>query len=638
MNQTNSEWKCYEDFPHLHDAKLIAFDCETKDPHLLEKGPGTIRKDGYIVGFSIATDDGFKGYYPLKHSEGNLPDPAKAIRWLKDILENEDIPKVGANILYDAEWAKVDLGINIKGLKYDVQVADPLLDENYTTYRLDSIAERRLGLHKDEDLLYTAGVEKLGLKSSKRTEKERHNHIMQQVKGNLWRLPAKYVGPYGEIDAELPIKIFKLQEKELREQGLWDLFIMETGILDLLLQMRFQGIPVDIPRAEQVRDQLQLEFDDIRRKLRHRVGFDIEVWEANSIVKACEKLQLPYIKTTKGNPSFEGDWLKDQEHPIFKMILEARQLDRGGSVFINNKIIEMAINGRIYPSFWQVKHDRGGTVSGRFSSSNPNAQQFPKRKEKMKKLIRGLLVPENGCDWGMFDYSQQEPRVTVHYAALLKLPGARKARDAYRNNPDTDYHQMVSDWTEIERTIAKNINLGLAYGMGAKKFAAKYGKTYQEACQLFRLYHDKLPFIKALSDRCERIVKQRGYIKTLLGRHRNFNLYGPPRWQKGMIPKRKDDAIKEFGMPVLQYFTYKSMNSLIQGGSADMIKKAMVDCHKAGYIPNLTVHDELDFATINNEKQIKEIKEIMLEAIKLEVPSKVDVEIGPNWGNCKEWI
>jgi DNA polymerase I-like protein with 3'-5' exonuclease and polymerase domains len=634
MSQTNSEWKCYEKFPDLSKAKLIAFDCETKDPHLLEKGPGTIRKDGYIIGFSMATDDGFRGYYPIRHASGNLPDIDKAIRWLRAQLGTQ-VPKVGANILYDAEWAKSDLNIDIKGLKYDVQVADPLLDENYSTYRLDAIAERRLGIHKDEELLYKAGVEVLGHKSSKRTEKERRAHIIGKVKGDLWRLPASLVGPYGEADAVLPIEIFKLQEKELREQGLWDLFILETEILDLLLAMRFQGVPVDISRAEQVRDQLKLEYDTQIRNIRRRVGFEPDIWAADSLEKICTTLGLPYLKTEKDNPSFTADWMEEQEHPIFKMLVEARRLDRGGSVFIDSKIIDMAINGRIYPSFWQVKHDRGGTVPGRFSSSNPNGQQFPKRKEKMKKLIRGLLVAEPGCDWGMFDYSQQEPRVTVHYASLLNLPGAMKARDQYRNNPDTDYHQMVSDWTEIERKTAKNINLGLAYGMGAKKFATKYGKTMLEARQLYALYHEKLPFIRALSDRCERIVKQRGYIRTLMGRHRNFNLYGPPRWKKGIVPKRKEAAIKEFGLPVMQYFTYRAMNSLIQGGSADMIKQAMVNCHKAGYIPNLTVHDELDFATINESKQIKEIKEIMLHAIELEVPSKVDVEIGPNWGNCK---
>lgn len=631
----NSSWKCYEKFPDLSQAKLIAFDTETRDPHLMEKGPGTHRKDGYICGFSLATDDGFKGYYPLRHASGNLPDINKATKWLRDVLST-DVPKVGANLLYDAEWTEADLGITMKGLKYDIQVADPLLDENYPTYKLSALAERWLGEDKDEDLLYRAGVEIYNFKSNKKTEKEQRESIITKVKGKLWDLPASLVGLYGEADAELPIKIFKLQEVALKEKGLWDVFMLETEVLELLLAMRNKGIPIDINKAVQLKDELSTEYDSVIRNIRHRVGFTPDIWSADSLVKICDTLHLPYIKTNKGNPSFEAQWLEKQEHAIFKLLLEARQLDRSGGVFVENKIIDMAVNGKIYPQYWQVKNDRGGTKSGRFASSNPNAQQFPARNKVLAKKIRSLFIAEPGCRWGMFDFSQQEPRVTVHYADLIGLPGAAEARKAYIDNPNTDYHQLVSDWTGLDRKTAKSINLGLAYGMGPKKYAENHGKTMAEARQLFNLYHEKMPFIKALSSRCERMVKHRGYIKTLMGRHRNFNLYGPPRWEKGMLPLRKEDAIKKYGRPVMQYFTYRSMNSLIQGGSADMIKKAMVDCFKVGYVPNITVHDELDFADITNDKQILEIRDIMLNAIKLNVPSKVDVELGKSWGECDE--
>ena len=628
-------WKCYENYPDLSGAGRIAIDVETYDPELLDKGPGTIRKDGYICGFSVATDDGFKGYYPIRHAEGNLHDPQQAIRWFKDVCQTEHIPKIGANILYDAEWIKADFGFDIMGQKWDVQIADPLLDENYRTYRLDALAERWLGLHKEESGLYKAGVEILGLKGTGTTDEDKKKHIVKQVKGLLWKLPASAVGRYGEEDASLPIKIFALQEKALREKGLWDIFLLESEVLDVLLAMRFQGIPVDLNKAEKVRDELQLDLDDTNRKIKRRVGFEPNIWSGDDIVKCCDILGLPYLRTKKGAPSFEADWLREQDHALFQLILHARQVDRSGGVFVQNKIIDMAVNGRLYPSFWQVKSERNGTVSGRFSSSNPNAQQFPSKNELLAEKVRSLLVAEPGCDWYCFDWKQQEPKLTVHYAYLLGLPGATAARDTYVENPDADYHQMVSEWTGLERKTAKSINLGLSYGMGAKLYSEKYNKTLKEAKDLFNLYHERMPFIKALSRRCEGVVSQRGYIKTLLGRHCNFNLYGPPRWKEGIVPKRKQEALKEFGAPINRYFTYRAMNRLIQGSAADMVKKAMVNCYRAGYVPNITVHDELDFAYLNEEKQVKEIKEIMNDCVRLEVPLSLDIEKGKNWGQME---
>lgn len=630
------EWKCKEEYPDLSQSKLIACDTETCDPNLMTKGPGALRKDGFICGFSIATEWGFKGYYPLRHQGGgNVSDIGKAVSWLKEQL-NHGIPIVGANLLYDCEWLKADLNIDVRSPKYDVQVADPLLDENYPTYRLNAIAQRRLGLCKDEELLYSQGAQFLGVTCRKEKEDERKKEIADQVKNQIYKLPASFVGPYGETDAVLPIDIFLQQEKELKEQKLWDIFLLESRIQDLLIAMRFQGVPVDLAKAEKVAEELQIDFDTEMNKIFHRVGFKPDIWSVESLVSVCDKLGLKYEKTDKGNPSFDAEWLSSQEHPIFKMILEARQLDRCGAVFIKSKIIDMAINGKVHTQYWQVKNDKGGTVSGRFASSNPNLQQVPARNERLATKVRSLFVAESGCRWGCFDYSQQEPRVIVHYASLLGLRGADIAKQRYTDDPNTDYHQFVADLTQIERKTAKNINLGLAYGMGPKKFSEKYGKTYAEARQLFNIYHAKLPYIRELSDYCERVVKQRGHIKTLLGRHCHFNLYGPPRWQAGMLPLRKKEAIEKYGLPVMQYFTYKAMNRLIQGSSADMIKKAMIDCWDAGYLNHMTVHDELNFANLTEDKQFKDIKEIMLNCVKLQVPLKLDVESGNTWGTVED--
>jgi DNA polymerase I-like protein with 3'-5' exonuclease and polymerase domains len=649
MSLVKSDWRPAENFPKLiGKAKEISFDVETYDPNLKNKGPGAIRKDGYICGFSVATGDGFSGYYPIKHEGGdNLPDPKKAVRWLKDQL-SDATPKVGANLLYDVIWLKCDLDIRVRGKLYDIQVAEPLLDENRWTYSLDSLAETYLGENKVEELLYSAGIHLYDMKQAKKDETyraktdaelvlARKKDIISQVKEKIWELPARYVGPYGAGDAELPIRIFEKQREKLKEVGLWKLYDeVETEILDLLLEMWIKGVPIDYDKGEQVRDELRSRQDACLRKIQRRIGREIDIWSAQDCAAACETIGLIYPLTDKENPSFKAEWLQEQEHDFFRLLLEARQLDRSGSVFIEEKILNMSINGRIHPQFWQVKTERYGTGSGRFSSSNPNAQQFPARNEELAKMCRSLLIAEKGCSWGVFDWSQQEPRVTVHYACLLNLKGADKAREKYSTDPDTDYHQMVADMTGLKRKIAKSVNLGLSYGMGAKKFSVKYGLSYKEACDIFDIYHKGLPFIRELTKQCERTVNSRGFIKTLLGRHCHFDLFGPPKWSDGMQPLKYDAAVKEWGLPVMRYFTYRAMNRLIQGSSADMIKKAMVDCYKAGYVPCLTVHDELDFCDLQSTKQAEEIKEIMLSCVKLLVPLKLDIEMGPSWGECEE--
>ncbi len=646
LNLVPCDWRPYEKFPDLSGADQIAVDVETYDPNLMTNGPGALRKDGYIVGFSLATPDGFKGYYPIRHEGGdNLENPDGAIRWLKDQM-SYDIPKVGANILYDLIWMKCDLNISVRGKKYDVQIAEPLLDENRQHYTLDSLSEDYLGVNKSEDKLHEAGIYLLGLKSKYKESDdsnminavlEHRRNVLKQVKGKIWELPARYVGEYGEADAILPIQIFEKQKLELVKVGLWDLFEnIETPMVDLLLDMWIKGIPVNVERGELVRDQLSQEFDKVIRKIKHRVGFIPDIWSADDIVKACDKLGLEYIRTNKGNPSFAADWLKSQEHPLFKHLLRARQLDRSGSVFVQGKILDLEVDGRIHPQFWQVRNERYGTTSGRFSSSNPNAQQFPARNEELARLVRSILRAEHGKEWGKFDYSQQEFRLQVHFASLLNLTGAQEARQQYIKDPNTDFHQWVADMTHLDRKIAKNLNLGLSYGMGIKKFSEMYSVPYADARKYYNTYHKGLPFIKEMTQRAERTAKFRKYVKTILGRHSHFDLYGPIKWEKGIIPKKYKAAIEEFGEPVTMYFTYRAMNKIVQGSAADMIKKAMLDCYDAGYVPSITVHDELDFCDIESQEQVEKIHDIMVNAIPLQVPNKVDVELGENWGELEE--
>ena len=183
----------------------------------------------------------------------------------------------------------------------------------------------------------------------------------------------------------------------------------------------------------------------------------------------------------------------------------------------------------------------------------------------------------------------------------------------------------------IPRSQAKTINLGLFYGMGKNKLQAELGVSKEDANDLFRTYHDKVPFVKMLMDSVMRRAQDKGRVRTLLGRRCRFNLWEPNQFgiHKAL---NHEDALAEHGPGIKRAYTYKALNKLIQGSAADMTKKAMVDLYKEGIVPHIQVHDELDISVNNNEDKIKKIME---SAVDLEVPNRVDYESGPNWGQIK---
>lgn len=606
-------------------TRVIGVDLETRDPNLMEMGPGAVRKDGYVLGIALYYD-GKNEYIPLRHDSGNA-DREQTIRFLQDLLGDET-PKVGANILYDLEWLKGDLGITVNGPKYDVQIAEWLLDEEKFSYRLEVLCQQYLGKSKSEDKLKEA-AKRLGL-----SEKE--------IKGNLWRMSVEDVSEYAMADAKDAVDIWNIQKDLLVKDELEFVFYeMEVPMVDVLLAMRFKGVPIDMDKAVEIRDLLSQKESFVQDELNKLASQEVDVWSGNVIAQAAAKLGLPVPYTTKGNPSFESAWLEDRQEPFFKMVSAVRKFNRSGSVFIEKKILEMAYNGKVYPTFRQSKTDAGGTKSGRFASANPNMQQVPSRDKELAPLVRSLFIPEPGCKWGKFDYKQQEPRVTVNYAYMSHLPGAQDAYEAYIANPNIDYHQMVADMANIPRATAKTMNLGLAYGMGKNKMADQLGVTFSEASAIYEQYHARVPFIKALTNKASNLAEQRGYIRTIAGRRKRFELWGPKKYVKGVVPKHKAEAQCIYEPPIVRYFTYRAMNSLIQGSSADMTKLAMIDMYRAGYVPSLTVHDEVDDTTITSDKQVKEITEIMINCLanhglKMHIPLLVDVSVGKSWGEAEK--
>ena len=425
-------WKIpnINELPDLSSATIIGLDTETKDPNLLTKGPGAVRGDGHIVGISVAVDENTGWYLPMRHEfqpEINL-DPEVVLRWAKKNLTRPNQVKVGANLLYDLEFLAME-GVNVAGPFWDVQVAEPLINENLRSYSLDNIARRRVGETKLDEELYKWSQHAYGGREGR------------PQAANIYRCPAVLVGPYAEADAWLPIRIMIEQKKLLAKESLSSLANLEMRLIPMLLAMRLGGVRVDVKGAERLSGQLENKEHDLQQKLNHLAGFEVSVNNAgDSITRLFDNLGLEYPKTPKGNPSFTAPFLKNHSHQAAELITSVRNCQKMRGTFLESYILDNAVNGRVHGQFHQNKGDENGTVSGRFSSSNPNLQNIPSRDEVLAPLVRGLFIPEDGCGWRRYDWSQIEYRLLVHYA--LGESGD-VARAMYRNQPDTDFQAFT---------------------------------------------------------------------------------------------------------------------------------------------------------------------------------------------------
>jgi DNA polymerase I-like protein with 3'-5' exonuclease and polymerase domains len=399
--------------------------------------------------------------------------------------------------------------------------------------------------------------------------------------------------------------------------------------------MKWKGVRIDLEKAHKIKKDIKREEKKLLKELKDEIGFDIEVFAPTSVAKAFDKKKIKYNKTPSGLPSFDKNFLASLNDPFSQKIVQARELYKARSTFIDS-LLKHEHNGRIHGEINQLKSDQGGTITGRLSMSNPNLQQIPSRNEKIGPLIRQLFIPEEGCTWGSFDYSQQEPRLVVHFAALTHggLDGANEFVDAYNNDPETDFHQIAGDMAGIERKTAKTMNLGLFYGMGQKKLGSQLGLGEEDTKELFTTYHARVPFVKQLMSLAMKTANDNGQVRTILGRICHFDLWEPTKWGVHKALPR-EDAVRKYGSSLKRGFIYKALNKLIQGSAADQTKKAMIEVHKAGIIPHIQVHDELNFS-ITGELMRDEIKNIMENCVQLEVPSKVDAKEGKSWGAIKK--
>lgn len=601
----------------------IFLDTETKDTYLKSYGPGWAWENrGYIAGIAISADN-FTGYLPIKHMDGNV-DREKVISWLNHNLSNPvGGPLVAFNSNYDVGWMRRE-GIRCNRVVEDVMLQAPLIDEHRFTYGLDDLGRDYLGERKDELGLKNEAL-RLGIKISSK-----------EIKMNLWRMDPEVVGQYALQDVALTKKLWYLFNKKLADEELERTYALERDLQPLVLEMRWRGVRVDLDRGEELVVQYQKKEDDAIKEVKRITGIDItgSLSKSAALAKVLEQQGVPYPLTEKTQkPSITKELLAASHNPVCQLIRQAQKFERFRTLFVENYVLDMGSSGRIHGQLNQLKTDEGGTVSGRFSSTMPNLQQIPsndKADEEDVKLgteIRGLFLAEEGAQWMVGDYSQQEPRWMVEMAHRSHLKSARTPLEIYQTNPKVDFHQMTADLTGLTRKQSKPIGLGLAYAMGGAKLAIKLGlptaiKQFEkngkiikyeaagpEAQLILDKYNQAVPFVRELDLLCRSAARKRGWIRTPLGRRFRFPVINGERHR-----------------------THKAMNALIQGVAADETKSAMVAMWREGIVPVLTVHDELDFNDITSDKEAMHRRDIMLSALPKSVPSKVDIEMGPSWG------
>lgn len=643
-------WEAPSEFPNLTAAKVIGFDTETWDPELKDSGPGWARGRGHLIGVSLSVQDGTSWYFPIRHGIENgkqiLPegeatknmDPAKVLRFLDHTL-SDNRPKVGANLIYDLGWLMQE-GVRVGGWLYDVQFAEALLDSETPDVTLDSLGEKYLGVGKETSVLYDWLARWLGGRPNDRQ------------RANLFLSPPSLAGPYAEADASMPIRILERQWPLLEQRGALEVFHMECGLIPLLVKMRFKGANVDLDYAERLYAELEQDLEEPRQIMKTLVGKEVNPNARESIIQAFKAvgLELPTKidkKSGEEKITTEKSALEGIDHPLAKAILDYRAIEKVKNTFVKGYILDKNVDGKIYCSFHPLKGEGGGTRSGRLASSLPNLQNIPVRTEIGKK-VRKAFIASKGGRWRKWDYSQIEYRMLAHYATG---PGAEELRQIYRNDPNTDYHEvtiaLVKRLTgiELERRPAKNINFGLIYGMSEAKLARDLGLTPQAGKELFTNYHAAAPFARETMKQAAAEVEQYGYVSTILGRRSDFPLWGKRGFGEDRSAYPFEVASRKWGrFNIERAFTHKALNRRLQGSAADMMKKAMLSAYQAGLfeedacgMPSLTVHDELDFddTTDPDNPAWVEFKRLMEKAIpQMKVPVIIDGSVGPNWGEA----
>jgi len=603
-------------FPNLSNYPCISLDTETTGLKFwVDK----------VFGISISTPDGKDYYWDIRQTP-------KVIPWLNNELKRVKLI-IFANAKFDMHMLR-EIGVHVPEDKVDdVIIRAALIDEHLLAYNLDYLGKKYLGVGKTEEI-WDDLARMFGGRATRNVQAE-----------NLQRAPVELVSKYAKQDTRVTLDLWVYQQPIIEEQELVKVHKLECDLIPALLDMEYRGVRINVDKVEQTIDEVTILIDDQQKDLNKTAGFMVNPNPSGSIHKLFEPKQdsegtwiandgTRLVKTGAGKASINADALRAMKHPAASKILSLRKLLKTRDTFLKGHILGHHHNGIIHCNYNQTKSDNDlGTGTGRLSVNSPALQQIHKRDKAIASIVRALFLPDEGQQWNCRDWSQMDFRVAGHYV------NAEALNIAYANDPDADFHQMIADMTGIPRSPeggnplnAKQINLGLLFGMGSGKLAAEMGLPYTlasfekngkkhtylkpgpEAMEIFDNYHGKFPEFKTMLGKASSIAKSRGYVKTIMGRRLRF-------------PGGN--------------FTHKAGGVIFQGSAADALKLKIIEIYNflkgtEGRLL-LNVHDEMDCSVPKDDVKLDAgIKEIMEtfdsnSLIHFRVPIRSDSGIGPDW-------
>ena len=607
--------------PSWADAKRICVDVETCDPDLDDMGPG-VRRGSYICGIGFAIEDGPSHYLPIRHQGGDNLDPQHVLDYLRSQAGNFTGDIVGANLNYDLDFLYEE-NIRFPKVRWfrDVQCIDVLCCELYDRYSLDAIAERRGLPGKDESVLraYAAAYK-------------------VHPKKEMYKLPGRAVAAYGVRDVQLPLAVLRKQEHQIQEEEIQSIVDLECKVTPILVDMRRRGVRVDLEKVQALGRKYtalgQKQLQHARTLGAGEVRFD-QVLNADVMGKALEQAGWKVPRNPPSGKKMKESFSVTGEHmekcgDVGKALARARDYSKMNQFVA--RTLEHAITrggeSRVHCTFHQLRTTKEsgeakGARYGRCSSEDYNFQQEPGRDDEFANEWRSVYIADRGARLASSDWSQQEPRIGVHYAEVLRLPGAHDFANEYRRNPDLDIHQMLADVSGMPRKIVKNYVNGRLYGMGDAKLCRqlgqptrwvnRYGRSMEvpgeEGQKMIDQFSSRVPWLTMLVKEASKQAEKIGHVWTILRRKCRF-----PRDAQGNVD-----------------WTHKAFSRVGQGGAADQMKFTLVAVESEGIPINGIIHDEFLF-NFEDELKARRVRELQKTAVRFSVPMKVDLEVGDNWG------
>ncbi len=584
----------------LQGQARIAVDTETTSTHA---------RAAQLVGCSFAWQPGRAVYLPLRAPAGEpCLDAATALAQLRPILEDPQVAKVGQNLKYDLiVWRSA--GVELRGLDFDTMVADYLLAPGQRSHGLDDLAKRYLNHDtiKIQDLI---GVGK-------------HQRRMDEV-------PVALVTEYAAEDADVPLRLAGILSGRLVEEGLDGLFhTLEMPLVEVLADMEYHGIRIDVPRLQQLSRQYGRRMAALEAEIFEAAGAPFNIDSPRQLAKVLfQDLGLRVIKRTSTGPSTDVDVLSElaREHPLPAKIIQYRQQAKLKSTYVD--ALPQLVHpetGRVHTSF---KQDVAAT--GRLSSTDPNLQNIPVRTPDGREIRAAFIPGEPHWQLLCADYSQIELRVLAHFSQDATLMRAFVEDHDIHAEVASQVHKVaLEDVTPEQRRAAKAINFGIIYGQSAFGLAKALGIEKAAAAEFIDAYFAQYPGVEAFMEQVLADCSQAGYVSTALGRRRAVHGVRAPAVRAGTRQRNLPERI--------------AINTVIQGSAADLIKQAMIQIQRRMRRDGLRsrmllqIHDELVFEVCPDElgRLSQLVVEEMVGVGKLRVPLKVDLKAGANWAECE---